>query len=440
MGKPHRWRAALVASIAAIGLAGCELDRTEGAGGSLGETGLDLAEGRYGHTQTLLPDGSVLVVGGIRRTDRGRFVRNPDTAERFDPLTESFEVVAASPLLRRSFHAAVYCDAGTPTTTDDFILLAGGIEAFFSSSDPFLGALASVVRVDVGDGSFAVTEVGDLPGPAMDITGHALPDGRAVFVGGRDADGLATAAVQIWPPDADPAGVEEVALNTARFNHRSTFVPNTGAGWVLVTGGRSSNAMIVQREAIDLDDLSVHPVSGGRAVQYHALVTLDNDTASTTDDAILEIGGLSIREESVNFFQDGHLDDVVTFRLIDQGVGNAPGLQVLGSTGFLQERVVFHAAIAATGQTAIVSGGFTSLFVNDRGFYTGSFIDSNPIDEVAALHYDAIAETVTFERLPRLARDRAMHAMSRFTGGAVFTTGGINDDRNSVRGAEGIAP
>jgi hypothetical protein len=81
-----------------------------------------------------------------------------------------------------------------------------------------------------------------------------------------------------------------------------------------------------------------------------------------------------------------------------------------------------------------VTGGFESLFVDEDGFFTGSFIDSDPTDRAAVVSYDGQDLSVVI--LARLVRDRAMHASGLLEDGSVFVTGGINDDRNSVRGAE----
>jgi hypothetical protein len=53
---------ALAAAAAAAG--GC-------GNGSRGKTGVNLIQARYGHTQTTLPDGRVVLIGGVKRSDAG---------------------------------------------------------------------------------------------------------------------------------------------------------------------------------------------------------------------------------------------------------------------------------------------------------------------------------------------------------------------------------
>jgi hypothetical protein len=146
--------AGAVASLC-LGGGGCAVDVSDDDEGSTGETGIDLRQGRYGHSQTLLADGTVLIVGGLRRTDRGFDLDHPTAAELYDPVAEGFRTVADSILLRRAFHAAVYMTAGTADPADDFVLVAGGIDEIDDPFEPFDDALDSVVRIDVGDGSFA---------------------------------------------------------------------------------------------------------------------------------------------------------------------------------------------------------------------------------------------------------------------------------------------
>ena len=75
--------------------------------------GMNLA--RAGHSATMLPDGTVLIFGGVGAD--GKLVK---TAERFDPATEIFSVIPELLAVPRAFHTATLL-------TDGSLLFAGGI-------------------------------------------------------------------------------------------------------------------------------------------------------------------------------------------------------------------------------------------------------------------------------------------------------------------------
>lgn len=71
---------------------------------------------RSGHSATMLPDGTVLIFGG-----RGADGKLVDTAERFDPETQKFEILPSVKLTPRVYHTAT-------TLTDGRVLIAGGLD------------------------------------------------------------------------------------------------------------------------------------------------------------------------------------------------------------------------------------------------------------------------------------------------------------------------
>jgi len=74
------------------------------ATGMFAEVGDRLNVGRRSHTATRLPDGTVLITGGTGSVDGDR--SRLDSAEIFDPASESFRLLASRMSSARSFHTA----------------------------------------------------------------------------------------------------------------------------------------------------------------------------------------------------------------------------------------------------------------------------------------------------------------------------------------------
>ncbi len=88
-----------------------------------------LHHARRAHTATLLPDGTVLVAGGTTggKDDGTEAGTQLDTAEIYDPLTDTWRVLASHLVTARTFHTAALVPGGA-------VLLFGGLDGSGSAS------------------------------------------------------------------------------------------------------------------------------------------------------------------------------------------------------------------------------------------------------------------------------------------------------------------
>lgn len=120
---------------------------------------------RAGHTLTLLPNGNVLIVGGLSGG-----ASTPMTAEIFDPVTETFTATTSAPANHRQLHTATLID----DKTGRVLLVDGGapvLEMYEATSDSFFPA----------GGASSVNRLG--------ATASLLPDGRVLIAGGFEDRG-----------------------------------------------------------------------------------------------------------------------------------------------------------------------------------------------------------------------------------------------------------
>jgi hypothetical protein len=223
-------------------------------------SGAEMLTPRSGHSATLLPDGRVLIAGGMRRNQD--FYRS---AELFDPTTGKFRPTGEM-LMARVGHAAVLLRSGK-------VLIAGGwighgVTDEAELYDPATGRFTEIARMTtkrgrpeatlLRDGNVLVTGGGaDTDGPGSTIgsaeifdaatlkfrpTGamhHAriahsatlLPDGRVLIAGGRGSE--VSASAELYDPKS---GIfrETGRMVTARYKHTAGLLPD---GRVLLAGG-----------------------------------------------------------------------------------------------------------------------------------------------------------------------------------------------------------
>ena len=183
--------------------------------GSWTATG-SLGTARSGHTATLLPDGRVMVAGGINLNDTLSY--RLASAELYDPATGTWAPTGDMTEARES-HTATLLGDGT-------VLAVGGwgeeaISASAELYDPTTGAW-------IAAGS---------PGTQFDgFTATLLSDGRVLVAGGMDSQQpTAKASTIIYDPDTGRWAATADMIQ-GRSGHTATLLPDGG---VLVAAGSS---------------------------------------------------------------------------------------------------------------------------------------------------------------------------------------------------------
>lgn len=214
---------------------------------------------RSGHTATLLPDGEVLIAGGMRRNQdfyksaelfdpsTGRFAPTgemsvgrvgqiavllltgkaliaggwighgcTDSAELYDPATRKFTTLAARMTTRRG-------DARATMLGNGDVLITGGGE----SNSP--GGIAAAELFRISDMSFHALQ--PMHFARVSHTATLLRDGRVLIVGGRGD--TVNAVAEVFDPKTARFS-DTGSLGTARYKHTAGLLPD---GRVLVAGG-----------------------------------------------------------------------------------------------------------------------------------------------------------------------------------------------------------
>jgi Bacterial Ig-like domain (group 2)/Kelch motif/Galactose oxidase, central domain len=180
-----------------------------------------MSTARWLHTATLLPNGTVLVAGGDTRF--GNPVNSPEI---YDPATGTWTATGSMSTARYS-HTATLLQSGT-------VLVAGGNVG---------GIGASAEIYDPAAGTWAVT--GSMTAARVLYTATLLPNGTVLAAGGATNGGSGSlASTEIYNP-ATATWTLTGSMTTVRDYHTSTLLPN---GSVLAAGGDGANGAVVSAE------------------------------------------------------------------------------------------------------------------------------------------------------------------------------------------------
>jgi len=170
---------------------------------------------RLGHTATLLPDGKVLIAGGVLSYD------SPPTnlAEVYDPATHVFSAAGVLSTPRAGHTATLLADGK--------VIIAGGYTAFKGGE---FQTSASAEIYDPASGTFSAT--GSMGLPRYMHTATLLPDGTVLVAGG----GSATA--EVYDPSTGSFATTG-SMEVSRSGHTSTRLKD---GRVLVVGSYLGHA------------------------------------------------------------------------------------------------------------------------------------------------------------------------------------------------------
>ncbi len=215
---------------------------------------------RAAHTATLLPDGKVLIAGGMQQSETFS-----NSAEVFDPATGTF-AATGNMTTTRAGHTATLLPSGK-------VLIAGGSNGEW---------LSSCELYDPATGRF--TPAGNLSARRGGSTATLLRNGTVLFIGGFDGE-LHSSAEVFDPATAifKPVG----KMSVGRSSHTATLLDD---GKVLITGGGARRNVLASAEVYNPATGAFTPAGNLSVPRHkHAAVLLP-------DGKVLVLGGSDNRD------------------------------------------------------------------------------------------------------------------------------------------------
>jgi N-acetylneuraminic acid mutarotase len=226
----------------------------------------NMKSARFGHTSTLLPNGDVLIAGGMSAEGN-----TTNTVEIYSPAADAFRL--SQPMSEaRAQHTATLLPDGK-------VLIAGGYNGNY---------LASAEIYDPRTGRLAPTGLMTMP-----RSGHvavSLKDGKILLAGGVGTGWTFLASAELYDPSTGKF-TPTASMSTPRDAHTATLLKS---GKVLVTGGhkdrREQMTIYSSAEVYDPDRGTFSATGNMTAIRHkHAAALLPNGH-------VIIVGGSDKRE------------------------------------------------------------------------------------------------------------------------------------------------
>lgn len=321
------------------------------AQGTFSATG-SMTAPRVHHSETLLNDGRVLIVGGNYTANWWEIL---NSAEIYDPATGTF-TLTGSMSTTRTQHTATLLDNGK-------VLITGG-------SAP--GQLASAELYDPGTGTFTTT--GSMTIARYMNTATLLTNGKVLVVGGQacSSPGCGLASAELYDP-ASGVFIPTGSMTTVRQGHTATLLAN---GNVLIAGGDNEGPYLASAELYD-PGTGTFTTTGSMSTprEYHTATLLNNGE-------VLVVGGAG---------------PLASTELYDSATG------LFTPTGSMSTPRLMHTATLLNNGEVLVVGGYNgSVTIDSAELYdpasgtfaaTGSMITPRLYHTATLLNNGEVLET-----------------------------------------------
>ncbi len=304
---------------------------------------------RVSHTATLLPNGDLLIVGGVDETGAtlSSFAIVPATGGAIISPTVSAMTFG------RSSHTATLM-------TNGCVLVIGGNSAASDTLSPSAENRAEIYNPASG----SWTNLGAFGTARYNHTATLLNDGKVLICGGQDSSGNAISTCDLYTPNAacTVAGTISAtpSLLQARYNHTAVLLKD---GKVWFAGGRNPAATGVYLPTTERYD----PGSGVFQSASPLIEARSQHTATLMGDGkVLVVGGYNARDVIAN---KGTTESAEIFDPVSNSVTPAASMTA---------RRHAHAATLSANGTVDIFGGLgnvTTSYVNpSAAFVSGSSI------------------------------------------------------------------
>ena len=324
-------------------------------------------------TTSLLPNGNVLIAGGVIAGDIA-----VNTTEIFVSTNGSFLTVGSLTTARSSHTATVLPDGR--------VLIAGGC----TGGGPCLAGDADITATaelfDPRTNTF--TPTGSMSTPRVSHTATLMPNGTVLIVGGQtNFAGTTLASCEIFDPALNNFSTPCANLAFGRAGHTSTLLHT---GRVFIAGGYGTNSLFTV--TTELYNFATNNWSSGAALitkrGFHTATQMGNQK-------LLITGGVNEKnfQENQGLLESAEIYD--------------PNANSFSPAAVMSQRRAFHTSTLHADGSVIVFGGLanitTSFFTGALNFEANSRLVVNAIagvDAVGTLNPVGSTLTIVLDGLP----------------------------------------